>query len=133
MLSKKVEFEIKGWESLRPYVIGVRRGIVFTVNGTVGMKRILLNSNEHLLEMLDKGKIDIVVLTRTSALKYLQSRSDLKFKILEPAVEYYPMYHYLHKKNLTLRPKLTQILKEMEEEGFIKKIRENYIQELLKK
>jgi len=133
VLSKSIAFDVKGWKSLKPYVIGVRRGIVFTVNGTRGMKRVLFNSNEKLFNMLDNNKIDIVVMTRMSALKYLQSHPEIKVDILEPPVQTYKMYHYLHKKNAHLVDRLTLVLKQMEEEGSIEKIKKDYIQELLKK
>ncbi len=39
------------------------------------------------------------------------------------------MYHYLNKKNKHLVPKLTSVLQDMEKEGLIKKIKDDYIKE----
>lgn len=133
VVTNKVHFEINGWKSLKPYLIGVRRGIVFTTNGTAGMNRVVLNTNEHLFQMLDAQRIDIVVISRINALKYIPEEQRLKLKILEPPIEVYNMYHYLHKKNAHLIPKLTSILKEMQKEGIIQKIRNDFIKTLINK
>jgi len=131
VVSKKINFEVKGWESLKPYTIAVRRGIAFTVNGTAKMDRVILNSNEHLFQMLDNDRIDIIVLSRINALKYLKTQKASKSGILEPPVQVYEMYHYLHKKNNYLVPKLTRVLKDMQTEGLIQKIRNDYLKGLL--
>jgi len=130
VLSKSVKFAVKGWKSLEPYTIGVRRGIVFTVNGTRGMKRVLFNSHDKLFQMLDNKRLDIIILPRMSALKYLQGSRVENVTFFEPPVQVYKMYHYLHKKNSHLIVKITSILKKMEEDGIIEKVRQKYIQKL---
>lgn len=130
VVANKVNFMVNGWKSLNPYLIGIRRGIVFTTNGTAGMNRVVLNTNEHLFQMLAAQRIDLVVISRINALKYIPTEQRLKLKILEPPVEVYNMYHYLHKKNAHLIPELTSILKEMQKEGIIHKIRNDYIKHL---
>lgn len=132
VFTKDTKFDVNGWDSLRPYKIGVRRGIAFTFRGTQGMNSVPVNSNKQLFEMLDKGRLDIVVLARMNALKYFQKTKFPNIKILEPAVEVHKMYHYVHKKNAHLIPKLVLALKDMEKEGLIKQFRNEHIQELLK-
>ena len=132
-LSYKKDFKINGWESLRPYSIAVRRGIAFTNRGTKGMNRVVLNTNEHLMQMLNAKRIDMVVMSRINALKQLQNEKKSEIIILEPPVEVFEMYHYVHKKNIHLVPKLTSILKQMQKEGKIQKIRDDYIDNNFKK
>ena len=133
IVTSGVDFDVKGWDSLNPYSIAVRRGISFTVNGTKGMNRVILNSNEHLFQLLDNQRVDIIVLSRINALKQIQNQKYSNLKILEPPVQVYKMYHYLHKKNAHLVPKLKSVLKDMQEEGVIQKIKSDYIRSLSNK
>lgn len=41
---KKYRFPITGWHSLRPYKIGIVRGILFAEQQTVGMDRLVLET-----------------------------------------------------------------------------------------
>ena len=127
VVAKDVEFDVNGWDSLRPYKIGVKRGIVFSVKGTEGMSRDILNSNEHLFKLLNAQRFDIIIITRANALKYFKDHGMSNFKILEPPVIVKTLYHYVHKKNSHLIPKLTSVLKDMQKEGTIKKINDDYI------
>lgn len=44
VFSKKYRFPITGWHSLRPYKIGIVRGILFAEQQTVGMDRLVLET-----------------------------------------------------------------------------------------
>jgi len=127
--AKKTEFQINGWDSLRPYKIGIRRGIKFTQSGSEGMNVQTVPSDESLFEILDQGRVDVIVLARLNGLRAMQKMKLTDTRALEPPVESYPLYHYLHKKNGYLIPKLTAALQEMEKEGLMQKIREEYIAE----
>lgn len=135
VIVKKVKFKVDGWESLRPYVIGIRRGTKFAESGTKGMHVESVTQYRELFKMLDKGRIDLVVLARPSVkgvFKQMQSEGDGKvldgMTVLEPPVAHFKTYHFLHKKHAELVPKMTNALKVMASEGRIKAIQE---QELL--
>ena len=55
--SAKHNFAVKGWESLRPYRIGIIRGMKFADVNTQGMNRAVVSNYEALFKML---KIDRV-------------------------------------------------------------------------
>ena len=122
VFTKVVHFDVAGWESLRPYKIGIRLGIKFTEKGTKGMNVVVINNNAQLVRMLDLGRLDIVVMNRNNAL-YEIERFDLReIKELSPPVHYKEVFHYLHKKNTHLIPKLTAILGKMKSSGRMEQI-----------
>ncbi len=130
VISKKVRFEVDGWESVRPFIIGIRRGVIFALNGTRDMNRTILNSNERLFSMLNGNRFDIIIVSRINASKFLPEEKNKKLMVLEPPVEVYEMYHYLHKKNTHLVPKLTKVLQDMEKEGLIQKYKDDFLKQL---
>jgi len=133
VISKKVHFKVDGWESIRPYIIGLRRGIIFAENGTKGMTRSIVYSNEHLFNMLNSNRFDIILLTRINASKYLNQVENRDLIVLEPPIETHTMYHYLHKKNAHLIPKLSKVLFEMQEEGLLKHHKDAFMKQLTSK
>jgi len=131
-VTRKVDFTVAGWDSLKPYFIAIRRGVKFSDTGTKDMKRIYFNSNIGLGRILIESKgVDIAVMARVNALKTLQHLREVKasteLRILEPAIASYPLFHYLHKKHAHLVPKLTQILDAMHASGRTAEIRKDYL------
>lgn len=124
VFTKNKVFSINGWDSLKPYKIGILRGNKFAEKGTEGMNRFAANTIEQLFEMLDAGRTDIIVLLRRNGLATLKKLNLTGIRALEPPVENMPLYHYLNKKNERLVPKITAALQEMEKEGLIQKIKD---------
>ena len=127
---KDKKFKVDGWTSLKPYKIGTQIGIKFVERGTKGMRRTMVQTNEQLFKMLSANRIDIAVVAHTNGLKTLKKTGIKGVKALKPAVQTYPLYHYLHKKNAQLIPKLDLVLKKMQQQGRIDEIRELVINEL---
>ncbi len=130
VFTKNTEFQVNGWESLKPYKIGIVRGVKFTEKGTKGMKVFQASNVVKLFNLLNKGRIDILVTAHFSGLNAIKKTGVKGVKILSPPVEEYALYHYLHKKNADLIPKLIPILKKMEKEGRIKEIWDQYARTL---
>ena len=130
VFTKRHVFEVDGWKSLAPYKIGIQVGIKFVERGTKGMKRIVVDSNEQLFKMLDNDRVDIIVVAYTNGLKTLSSLKLKGIRALTPAVEEYALYHYLHKKNRDLIPKIDAQLKAMKKSGTIDLVRQQYLQKL---
>ncbi|MEH6648482.1 MAG: transporter substrate-binding domain-containing protein [Motiliproteus sp.] len=122
VFSKSVDFSVDGWDSLKPYRIGIRRGVKFTQRGTQGMNVVIANENEQLFKMLDKDRVDIVVLNKHNALTAIERLGLTNIRMLKPSVHYLEVFHYLHKKNKHLLPALTHELQQMEQSGEIEAI-----------
>lgn len=130
--TKDVDLQIVGFESLKPYRVAIQRGIKFAEYGTDGMKRTILNTLEHAFFLLHKKRVDAVITTYIEGIETLNRLQYEGIKALEPPLITINLYHYLHKRNRALVPKITAALQEMQENGRISKERERYVNELFK-
>ena len=119
VVSKLNTIKIEGWHSIKPYVIGTRRGVVTTDKGTIGMDTTQVNSNEQLFKMLISDRVDLIVLSKNNALKHTRNVTHKKFHILQPPIQRVPVYHFVHIQHKELIPKITAILQTMQQQGFI--------------
>lgn len=104
---------------LSKYRVGTVLGVHWAELEMTGLKSIGAPSVKALFEMLLQGRVDLVLVTETSAesvINELGSRAE-KIRKLNPAVFSSPFYHYVHKKNAAIIPRLEQALKEINEEG----------------
>ncbi len=135
VFTKDVEFEVTGWDSLKPYTIGIQIGVKETETGTKGMHVEPVVNVKQLFMKLAAGRNDIVVLPQEQGMEALESLIDLapvgvnpqalqEITLLHPPIQRDNLYHYLHSKHAALVPKITAVLQEMEEEGLIQRIKE---------
>ncbi|QTA93179.1 substrate-binding periplasmic protein [Desulfonema magnum] len=123
VFTKNTDFPVKGWDSLKPYKIGIVRGIQFSDAPTKQMKRYDFNLIEELFKSLDKGLIDIALYAHLDGLVFIKNHfKGSGMRVLEPPLVELPLYNYLHKKHKKLVPKITSVLQKMEQEGMIQKI-----------
>lgn len=120
---------IKGWEDFEPYKIGMVIGYKFIEKKTAGMDRTVVTCYEKLFAMLAGGRVDVVVVEYFDSLPSLKSYRMDRIKMLEPALAYNPMYHYLHKKHADLVPKIDAALKRMHEQGRMEGIMREMLEE----
>lgn len=123
-------FKVRGWESLKPYRVGIRRGIRFAEQGVAsvdGLSVQAVASVDQLFGLLEHGRVDVIVLSRLSGLSALAERPRSVVTPLEPPLQTYPVYHYLHRRNEALVPALTEALTTMQRDGRIRQIRRDYI------
>lgn len=128
--TKHKPIQINGWESLRPYKIGINRGVIFSVMGTRGMNVTYVNSFSSLFKMLDKDRVDVIVCPWSTGL-FLMRKYNLKDIIInEPSLTRLNLYHYLNKRHAKLARRLEVVLQKMQESGEIAYIRSRYINDL---
>lgn len=130
--TKTNDFVVNGWESLKPYRIGIRRGIKVLEDGTFGMNVDPVATNEQLFRKLDAGFNDVVLMGRIAGVTVLKTLPFHDLRILEPPLLTIKLYHYLHKKNAPLKPNITTVLHAMERSGRIHQIREEMARALLR-
>ncbi len=128
--TKSLEFKVAGWNSLKPYSVGVRRGIQFSNANTQGMSRQVVNTVQGLFEILQYDRIEVVVTSLINGLSELKEIKHSSIKLLKPAIEVYPLYHYLHKKHQDMVPKVNGVLEQMKKEGLIEHIRQQALNRL---
>ena len=99
--------EIQSWEDLKPYQVGIVRGIIFSERGTVGLNPIRANSYEQLFSLLVSGRIDIAISMLDNG-QAMIARSFPESGIHPQQTPIYTgsLYHFLHKKHQHLIPLL---------------------------
>ena len=130
VFTKEIDFEVKGWESLKPYYLGIPLGAKFAETGTEGMNRVRVINHDNLFRMLNLGRIDAVISPLINGLSILKKLEMKNIRILEPALIQTDLYHYLHKKNSALVPKISAALSRMKDSGRIKEIRGQFLAEI---
>jgi len=130
VFTKDVNFTITGWDSLKPYNIGIKRGTKFAEKGTEGMTVQSVPTNRQLFLMLNLGRIDVAVTARTAGLFELKQLQLQGIHVLEPPLIKMKLYHYVHWKHRSVIPALTGVLQNMEAEGRIEELRQQAITEL---
>ena len=128
--SKLKEFRVAGWDSLKPYKVGIERGVVFSDIATKGMDRQVVNTVQQLFKILYMKRVDIVVTDVWSALGALHALqqegiSTKEIRALSPKVMVIQLHHYLHKKHKALIPKVSQAIQSSIQAGVVKKAESN--------
>lgn len=125
------ELTISGWEDLSKHRVCIRNGVKFAEAGTRSIKAHAVNSNDQLFRMLGEKRCEVIIIAHLTSiplgLDFVKRKGT---ELYQSVLQIYPLYHYLHKKNAKLLPRLATVLKEMENEGVISKIRSNYIAEI---
>lgn len=131
-LTTQNDLKISDWKALSPHRVCIRNGVKFAEAGTSHMKVNAVSSNDQLFSMLGRERCDVIIIARlTSIPMTLKFAKQHQTSLFQSVVETYPLYHYLHKKNADLKPKLEQVLYNMQKAGIIRQIRNDYIAELL--
>ena len=131
VFSRSLNFEPTGWNSLRPYGIGLIRGIKFAENNTEGMNRHLVSDYLPLFKMLDKGRFDIVVTPRINGLFHITKAGFGNIRELRPPITHFDLFHYLHKNRADLVPQISAVLQTMQASGELEMIRRHVMSVLL--
>ncbi len=125
----------KGWESLTQHSVVIQMGMkIVEINAKkFNWKYSAMIRTDQLFMTLIKGRYDVAVtelFKGYASLNKLKANSEGKeyqsIKLLKPPLLEIKLYHYLHKSNKDLIPKITASLMEMEKEGLIKMRKEQY-------
>ncbi|WP_108649766.1 substrate-binding periplasmic protein [Dongshaea marina] len=127
VVTRGLSFKVEGWQSLKPYKIGLQSGVKFAENATRGMYVDSSLSVNQLFRNLKREKVDLLVTTRIDVLDYLAKYPDPEVMILEPPLVRLKLYHYLNHKHRELLPKITAQLQKMQAEGRIEAIRQRLL------
>ncbi len=125
--SIRKDIQINNWDDLKPYKLSHRIGVDLIEKNVKGMNVELVENEDQAFKLLSSQRIDLVIEINISGLKAigrLKEKGLLKAKIImiEPALFSANAYHVLHKKNQKIVPTLVKVLKEMEENGFMREV-----------
>jgi polar amino acid transport system substrate-binding protein len=126
--TKNEVIPISGWGSLKPYkIVFIRGSKILQINAeNFQWDYHEANTSIQMFNMLLLNRAEIAVASTfrgTSALATLKNEGHPieQIRTLDPPLSEVLLYHFLHKKNQHLVPKITASLKEMEKGGTLKK------------
>jgi polar amino acid transport system substrate-binding protein len=130
-----LRFDVKGWNSIKDYSVGIVRGVGSSEAGTRGMDRVTAAASlENMIRMLDAGRFDLMVTDLFSG-RVAVKKLDLQSRIhsLGAPLEKIYIYHYLHERHRDLAGKVGSVIQEMDASGELARLRERLVKQVLNK
>ncbi|WP_342619527.1 transporter substrate-binding domain-containing protein [Rhodoferax sp. GW822-FHT02A01] len=131
--TKSMSFSVNGWDSLRPYRIGIVRGVGSSERGVFGMPHVSPTTTmDQMMLMLNAGHIDVAVNDLFSGMLVL-SRLGFQEDIhpLFPKLQHIELYHFLHERHRALVPKVEVVIRQMKSGGELASLRKQITDRLL--
>ncbi|MGM9515367.1 substrate-binding periplasmic protein [Roseateles sp. DB2] len=121
VFSRRWNFKVQGWDSLRPYRLGFVKGIKIIEENTKGMQLEPVATLQQAFVKMELDRSDLVLSNRLSGLASLRQHGVQGVVQLQPPLATFPVFHYLHRRHEALLAPLTQALRELERSGFIRR------------
>ncbi len=120
-------------QALENYSIGIIRGIIYQEQCAEGANKVrVVDDFDVLMKLVDSGRLDVVIAAKVNGMSGIIRHNMESVHLLSPPpFEPIKLYHYLHKKNASLVPKIDQVLREMWVSGEHKEIRDRKFREFL--
>jgi len=121
VFSKNFNLKVNGFDSLRPYRVGIligRKLLEEKVNGVTSLTK--FPTDQEIIDALENNQIDLGIIEKSQGMHLIQSHADIR--ALQPALFQDNCYLYLNRKHRQLIPKISAELKRMKQDGSLKKI-----------
>lgn len=116
--TKNIDVPTTGWETLRPYDIGIITGWKILEQQIKGTKSLLkVDSPKLLFGVLDRQRVDIIVYNRYDGYGVIKALKLQNIKVLEPPLAVREMFLYLNVRHRDLVPKMTVALRAVKTDG----------------
>jgi ABC-type amino acid transport substrate-binding protein len=126
--SINVKGPITSPEALKGYTIGFRRGSAVPAKITEGTSRIQFDSFEQGIRLLENKRIDIMLYFKIPATVEIRDKfPNSKIHRISENLIMIPLYHYLHKRNRHLAPKIEKALRRLVSSGERDQIIEDFL------
>jgi len=128
-----LRFDVKGWDSIRDYSIGIVRGVGSSEAGTRGMSRVTAaTSLENMIQMLDAGRFELIVTDLFSGRAAVRKlKLEWRIAALSPPLQRIYIYHYLHERHRDLARRVEAVIREMDASGELARLRETLVKQVL--
>lgn len=128
--SRGLDLTTDGWAALTPYVAAYINGwVIFERNLLAEQQKQAVKSPAQMFEMLDKGRVDVVLYERWQGLQRARE-TGLAVTVHEPPLASVDMYMYVHKNHAHLAPRLADALRDMKADGAYQAIYEQTLSPL---
>ncbi|MDM8535379.1 transporter substrate-binding domain-containing protein [Desulfobacterales bacterium HSG17] len=125
VFTRNMDFPVKGWDSLKPYKMGVPGGYTAILDNVRDFNCWTVNYVQ-IFKMLDTNRVDIGILDRFNGLITIKKLGIKDIKILNPPLSNIQFYNFLHKKHKDIVPEITAVLQDMRDKGKISEIWEKF-------
>lgn len=135
LLSKK-DLHIKNLSDLKPYNVGLIRGVKIAESIAQTAEPLSITSAtsyEMLIKMLKNSRIDVIITSKIALLTMLSEIDEKGLFMTSKPLASLPLYTHLHKKHEALIPQLEEAYNSMVTDGTIKKEHDIFLQDLEKK
>jgi ABC-type amino acid transport substrate-binding protein len=133
VFSATVSPAIAGWDSIRPFAVGIARGVGSSERGTQGMPRVTAFTDmEQLMRMAAAGRVDVAVNDRFSGELILRRLGlEQRVQVLSPPLQHIDLFHFVHERHRALVPRLEAAVREMRGSGELQRLRQAAMDRLL--
>lgn len=125
------DLPLTNWASLRPYTVGVVKGILVAERNAQGLNTVFVSAYAELIDRLESGEIDVAIMPQINGLEAIKNRGTNTVYDTGIVLERAFLYHYLHKSQADLAPFIEKILKAMLLDKTIQTIRAEQYANLL--
>ncbi|MFB9124692.1 substrate-binding periplasmic protein [Paraburkholderia dipogonis] len=124
---------VNGWESLRPYRVGIVRGVGSSERGTAGMPQVEPTATmDQMMLMLASNHIDVAVNDLFSGLLVIRKLGlDGQLRAVLPPLQHIDMYHFLNERNRELVPRVEAVIRGMRASGELQALRSQITERML--
>jgi len=110
-------------EDLNSYLVVVVRGVLHTEAYQQSVTNVLILDDQiKALELVDKGRADVVLTNRIEAVLLLKTGAFPNLVLINPEIKATSLHHYLHVSKKALVPKIDAVLKGMSESGELSRL-----------
>lgn len=109
-----------------PLRVAVRRGVIIAeMTATkLGMEPVLARNYQQMRDLLNRGRVELMLVSDIEGLSPLKNNDWRDLKVLSEPVTPFELYHYLHQRHADLAKPLAKILREMDLNGEILRMKE---------
>lgn len=131
--SKNRDIALDNCQALENHTVGIVRGVIYQEKCSKNARKVIVVDDfSVLMKLIDTGRIDVAIAAKVNGQSGLVRQNITSVYLLSPPpLKPIELYHYLHKKNASLVPRINQILKEMEVSGELDRIRAEIVNVIL--
>lgn len=116
--TKRVDVRIDGWDSLRPYHVGIIKGHKIAEANVKGTHSLVAAVDaEQLFTLLEAGRIDIAIDQREMGVYYLMHHGIENVRLLKLPLGMLDFFLYLNRRHEALVPGVAAAIRKLREDG----------------
>ncbi|MBL4905972.1 MAG: transporter substrate-binding domain-containing protein [Sneathiella sp.] len=121
------DIRVNSWQALKDHKVGIILGIRFAETNVPKENVFVFYNYKELTEALNNGRIDIGIYPQSNGIYQVLLMGEKRIIPLKAPLEKFDLYHYIHKKNRSLKNDLQRIFTQFEQDGTLAKVRQRVL------